>query len=293
MKQQTKAYGYAGIAIFFWSTVASAFKIALRDLDPVQLLFVASAVSFVLLTFINLFRGNLIRNFHYERKNWIRSAFFGFLNPYLYYLVLFKAYSLLPAQVAQPVNMIWPIVLVFLSVPLLNQKIPLRSFIALFISFSGVYLIASEGDPFGFEITEPFGLSLAIGSAFIWSFFWILNLRDRREALEKLLLNFFFATIYAGITVLVAGRTDISTGTGFLAAVYTGCFEMGISFVFWLGALKYSRTTDQVSNLIYLAPFLSLVLIHHLVGEQIHLTTIIGLILIIAGIFYQKFRLKK
>ncbi len=293
MKQQTKAYWYAGIAIFFWSTVASAFKIALRDLDFIQLLFIATLVSFVLLTCINFFRGTLRRSFHYNRENWGHSALFGFLNPYLYYLILFKAYSLLPAQVAQPLNMIWPIILVFLSVPMLQQKIPVRGFIALFISFSGVYLISSEGNPLGFRIQEPFGVSLAIGSAFIWSFFWILNLKDKREALEKLHLNFFFATIYAGITVLVMGRMDIRTGTGFLAALYTGCFEMGISFVFWLGALKYSKTTDKVSNLIYLAPFLSLVLIHHLVGEQIHRTTVLGLILIIAGIFYQKFRLKK
>ena len=40
----------------------------------------------------------------------------------LYYLILLKAYQLLPAQVAQPLNMIWPVILVFLSVPILKQK---------------------------------------------------------------------------------------------------------------------------------------------------------------------------
>ena len=37
-------------------------------------------------------------------------------------------------------------------------------------------------------------------------------------------------------------------------------FEMGITFFFWLKALQLAKTTDKVSNLVYLAPFLSLFL---------------------------------
>jgi drug/metabolite transporter (DMT)-like permease len=40
-----------------------------------------------------------------------QSAITGALNPFGYYLILFKAYSLLPAQLAQPLNMIWPVTL--------------------------------------------------------------------------------------------------------------------------------------------------------------------------------------
>ena len=34
----------------------------------------------------------------------------GFLNPFLYYIILFKAYSLLPAQEALSLNYTWPLV---------------------------------------------------------------------------------------------------------------------------------------------------------------------------------------
>ncbi|NJK98814.1 MAG: EamA family transporter, partial [Bacteroidales bacterium] len=47
----------------------------------------------------------------------------GFLNPLLYYLVLFKAYSLLPAQIAQPLNYTWPLILVILSIIFLSKNI--------------------------------------------------------------------------------------------------------------------------------------------------------------------------
>ena len=39
LSNQKKAYIFAGIAIFFWSTVATAFKISLEHLEPIQLVF--------------------------------------------------------------------------------------------------------------------------------------------------------------------------------------------------------------------------------------------------------------
>ena len=63
---------------------------------------------------------------------------------------------------------------------------------------------------------------------------------------------------------------------------------MGITFVLWLKALQLSKTTAQVSNLVYAAPFLSLFFIHFIVGEEIRLSTVVGLILIISGVVIQQ-----
>ena len=75
---------------------------------------------------------------------------------------------------------------------------------------------------------------------------------------------------------------------GLLGAAYVGLFELGITFLLWLKALKLSKTTAHVTSLIYLVPFLSLVLIWAVVGEQILPSSVIGLILIVAGIVLQK-----
>ena len=63
---------------------------------------------------------------------------------------------------------------------------------------------------------------------------------------------------------------------------------MGITFVIWIKALKYSRTTAQVNNLIYLTPFLSLIVISSVIKERILLSSIIGIMFIIGGIILQK-----
>jgi len=217
----------------------------------------------------------------------------GFLNPFLYYIILFKAYSLLPAQVAQPLNMVWPIVLVFMSIPLLKQKVSTRSFIALFISFTGVYFISSQGDLLKPGNSNPLGIGLALGSSVIWSLFFIYNVRDERDDEVKLFLGFVFATIFIVLTNIITGNIHAPPIKGLAAAIYTGCFEMGITFVFWLKALRISKSASRISIYVYLAPFLSLVFIHIFVGEYIYLTTIMGLVLIITGILVQKLRLKK
>jgi drug/metabolite transporter (DMT)-like permease len=290
MTSQSKAYVLAGIAVFFWATVASAFKIALRHIDFIQLLFIATWTSFIIYLIASLARGKPAGIFNATAKDYLFSALLGFINPFAYYLILFKAYSLLPAQVAQPLNMIWPIVLVFLSIPLLRQKIAGRSFVALFISFAGVYLVSSLGRPFRSGLDEPLGIALAAGSSIIWSFYWILNVRDSRGEVQKLLLSFFFAAIY--ITILFFFASDLKSIdlTGSFMAVYAGTFEMGITFLLWLKALRLTVTTDKISSLVYLAPFFSLILIHIFVGESIYWTTIAGLCLIVGGILVEKIR---
>jgi drug/metabolite transporter (DMT)-like permease len=282
-----KPYFFAGLAILFWATVPTAFKISLGELEIVQMLFLASVTSAAALFIVLVAVGQTGLIFRASPREWISSAVLGLINPFIYYLILLKAYSLLPAQVAQPLNMIWPIILVFLSVPLLKQKIPVRSFVALFISFAGVYIISSQGKIFNPGSSDAKGILLATGSSVFWAFYFIMNMRDRRDEAVKLFLNFFFGSVYLLITMTVLGKWDGFGIKGIAASVYIGLFEMGITFLFWLKALQLAPSTDRVSNLVYLAPFLSLILVHFVLGEKIYLTTPAGLLLIISGIIIQ------
>jgi drug/metabolite transporter (DMT)-like permease len=288
---QTKAYLYAGAAIFFWSTVASAFKVGLQHINFIQFLFIATWTSLFILLIINLFRGSLKQLSSLGRRDLAFSALMGALSPFAYYLVLFKAYEILPAQVAQPLNMVWPIVLVFLSVILLKQKISYKSFIALFVSFIGVYFISSQGEPGKLVFKEPLGVVLAAGSSLIWSLYWIYNVKKDMDEMLQLLLNFFFASLYITLFILFFNDFGHMDMTGTVLAIYAGIFEMGITFILWIKAMKYTSSNDKISNLVYIAPFLSLIFIHYFVGETIYVTSLIGLSLIVLGILIEKLRL--
>jgi drug/metabolite transporter (DMT)-like permease len=293
MDRVKQSYIYAGLAVFFWSTIPTVFKIGLGELDVLTLLTIATFTSTIVL-FIIVIAGKkfeLLRKT--ARKDILVSALLGLINPFIYYIILLQAYKLLPAQVAQPLNMIWPIILVFLSVPVLKQKIPLKSFAALFISFAGVYIISSQGNPLHPGKSDTTGVLLATGSSVFWALYFIFNMKDKRDESVKLFTNFLFASVYLLIAVLIAGNSvSLVSFKGAAASVYVGIFEMGITFYFWLKALQMAATSDKVSNLVYLAPFVSLVFVHFIIKEPVYYTTPAGLLLIIAGIFVQNRRSK-
>ena len=293
MDRTKQSYIYAGLAILFWSTVPTAFKICLGELDILTMLTIASFTS-ALILFVVVSAGKKTHLIRFTtRRELVNSAILGFINPFLYYLILLKAYQLLPAQVAQPLNMIWPIILVFLSVPVLKQKIETKNFVALFISFIGVYIISSQGRLFKPGHSDLTGVLLATGSSVFWAVYFILNVKDKRDEGIKLLLNFTFGSIYLIAMMIITGKWQTIIGLkGAVAAVYIGLFEMGITFLFWLKALRMASTTAKVSNLVYIAPFLSLVFVHFILHEPVYYTTPVGLILIISGIFIQNWRSK-
>jgi drug/metabolite transporter (DMT)-like permease len=71
---------------------------------------------------------------------------------------------------------------------------------------------------------------------------------------------------------------------------YVGLFEMGITFLIWLKALKLAESTASVTSLIYMVPFLSFIVIFFVLGEKILPSTIVGAVFIIGGIVIQKLR---
>jgi len=289
MQKQNKAYFLAIIAVLFWSTVASAFKISLQYLDYFQLLFFSSLVSTLILFLIILSQNKISEICKTNSKDLLKSALMGFLNPFLYYVVLLKAYFLLKAQEAGTLNYVWPVVIVLLSVPLLKQKISVKSLLAILISFAGAVIIGTNGRIFTLEFSNLEGVLLALGSSVIWSLFWIFNLKDHRETLNKLFLNFVFGMIYITLACIIFSEISLPNLKSILGSTYIGLFEMGITYIIWLRALQLTTTTAKISNLIFLSPFISLIIIYFTVGEKIMLSTILGLSLIIGGIVIQKY----
>ncbi len=288
MTRQAKALCYALCTVLLWSTVATAFKLSLRYLSPVELLLYSALVSTLVLAGILVIQGKFGQVFDGNKKDYLLSLLLGALNPFLYYLVLFKAYDLLPAQQAQPLNYTWAITLSLLAVPLLKQKIRWQQWLALLISYCGVVIISTEGHPLSLQFSSRTGVALALVSTVIWALYWIFNTRDRRDPIVALFINFICGLPLIFIYYLLTEPVHLPQLAGLWGAIYVGFFEMGICFVLWLLALKLTDNTARISNLIFLSPFLSLIFIYLLVGEKILASTFIGLILIVAGLLCQR-----
>lgn len=273
-------------AVLAWSTVATAFKLALRDLDTYQLLLVATAVSLLCLTCVLAAQRRLGDLRATASRDRLRALGLGALNPFVYYMVLFVAYDRLPAQVAQPINFTWALTLSWLSIPLLGQKPRARTLWAGVVCYAGVFLIATGGDVAGFRIADPLGVGLALFSTVLWALYWIANTRSRLDPVVGLWWNFAGALPLILVATLVMSDVRMPV-RGALIACYVGAFEMGFTFVLWLTALRLAPVAARVANLIFLAPFLSLLLIHFVLGEHVRGITVAGLALIVGGLLWQ------
>ncbi len=262
-------------------------------MDYLHLLGASSAIAMLFFTTILLFKGDLKVVCKSSKSDVLHSALLGFFNPFLYYLILLKAYSLLSAQLALSLNYIWPISLVLLSIPILKHKIGVKSIACILLSFIGVIVIANKGSFTSIQSPNAWGIFLALSSSIVWALFWIFNTKDKRKATHKLFLNFVFGTIYSIITLAFFGKINIPDFNSLAAAIYIGLIECGLAYIFWLRAMNLSSSTDKIGNLVFLSPFISLFLLHLIIGESIYLSTWIGLSIIVAGILLQKISTKK
>ncbi len=282
-----KALSFALVSVGLWSTVAVSFKFALAELHFIHFLFVAVSTALIISVVSLLASGKWRLWKTLKREQWAVGVLGGFLNPFLYYLMLFKAYAILPAQIAQALNYAWPIMLVLLSVPFLGQKLRWNSFLSLLPGFVGVYFIASEGSPWPLQPAEPWGLVIALLSSVVWAGYWLLNKRVQMDAMVGLTLNFASGwVLILPLLFFVPLPVELSAKAG-LAALYAGVFEMGLTFLIWLKALRFSSRTDKISNYVFLSPFISLFFIHFVLGEHIYFTTLLGLAMIVASVLWK------
>ncbi len=288
--QQKKAYILALAAVFCWSTIATAVKLSLDWASPLLLVCYASTVSLAVLFLSVTAAGKLPQLFALSRRDWLASLFLGALNPFAYYLLLFKAYDMLPAQQCQVINYTWAITMTLLSIPLLQQRVQKIEWLAILIGYSGVLVIATKGAPWTLHFENPSGVLLTLFTTVLWALYWILNTRDKRDPVVGLCANFCCATplVWGYLLLTTDNLPQLFNWQGAAGGVWLGLFEMGLSFLMWLTAMTLTTDTAKIAILIFIAPIPSLLFIRLLLNEPIHPSTIAGLVLILAALAIQR-----
>ena len=275
-------------AVMLWSTVATAFSLSLEYLTPLQLVTLAAVVSwcFFAARLGSPARWASLRATSFKER--ITGLLMGWLNPGLYYLVLFAAYEQLPAQEAMAINDSWGITLALIAAPLLRQRLTPGALLAACISYSGIVVIATRGSPLSLDFAQPLGVGLALLSTLLWSLYWVINTRLSVDPEVNLFLNFSGALPLLLGLLWWSGTPLPVVWQGWAGGLYVGLFEMGLAFVLWMGAMKATTSTLRISSLIFLSPPLSLILIWMIAGEPVKAYTLIGLILILFGLWLQR-----
>ncbi|WP_252179218.1 DMT family transporter [Endozoicomonas sp. 4G] len=288
MSSQTKACLYALTTALMWSTVATAFKLTLDYLDPWQMVFWSVLASTLLLGGFVVAQGKWPQLIQQAKAHFGLYILLGFLNPFLYHVVLFAGYDLLPAQQAQALNYSWPLALTLLAVPLLGNTLSLKDGTCCLMAYLGVVIISTQGELQNLNFSSLPGVLLMLSSTLVWALYWILNARNKGDSLVGLLLCFLFGLPWISVAVFWQSSVWPIPLEGLSGAFYIGLVEMGFAYIFWLKALKLAENTSVISNISYLSPFLSLIFIANVLNESIHPATYVGLAMILAAVILQQ-----
>jgi drug/metabolite transporter (DMT)-like permease len=271
-------------AVLAWSTVATGFKLGLRVLQPLQLLWLGALISLAFFTAMLVATGRWRALRGLDAAAWRRIAGLGLLNPFLYYLILFEAYDRLPAQIAQPLNYTWAIVLAVLAVPILGQPLTRRTLAGIVVSYAGVVVLLAQGRLDGVARVDGFGVVLALASTLVWALYWLANVRLKVDAIALMAGSFAVGAPAVGLACALTEGLPALDARALGYGAWVGLIEMGITFVLWQTAMRRTAHAGRIAQLIFLSPFLSLVLIDRVLGEAVSASSVAGLGLIVAGL---------
>ena len=280
LPRETKAILFGLGAVALWSTVATAFKLGLAFLTPIQMLWLGCLFSlgfFILASFF-------VSLTSLTKSACLRAGLLGLLNPLAYYLILFEAYNRLPAQIAQPLNYTWAITLAILAVPLLKQRLSLKALVGIGVSYVGVVVLVTRGATTGLDTFDVAGITLALLSTLLWSLYWLATIRMNCHPVILMLIGFAVATPIIGVLCWSTDGFPPLTLRALSVGAWVGLFEMGVTFLLWQKALSQTQQVAKIGQLIFLSPFISLLLIDQILGESVHPSAIISLGLIVVGV---------
>ena len=280
-----KTYLYAAAAIFMWSTMPTISKLLLGEMDSYELLCVGSLFATVALLVINLCGGKLAIMKSYGCKDYLKMAAIGLPGVFIYYALYYAGTARMPASQAFIVNYLWPIMSIVFACILLKEKMTARKGIAVAMSFLGVFTVAGD-DLIHFDGGSMLGILFCFGAAVCYGLFTALNKKSSYDKQISMMVAMFMAFLPSLIIVLMRGGSLILAPAQIPGMIWNGVFTMALANLAWALALSCGNTA-KVSNLAYITPFLSLVWTFFILKEPIEPLSVIGLCLIVVGIFIQ------
>lgn len=291
MAEEKISYLYVALAVLLWASTAAVGKLMLKNLNNLQVLFYTSLIASISLLIIVLFQKKFYVIKRYKLKDYWHFAYMGFIGVFLYYVFLFAGLMFAPAQEAFIVNYTWPIWAVIFAMILLKEEINIKKMLAIFLGFMGGYVVVTKGDIFSISIANIKGDLFAFAGAISYGIFSVLGKKHDYERFTSIMFYYAFTFVFITISNLIFSEIPKISLYELAGLTWLGIFTSGLAFVFWFLALKHGDTA-KMSNIVFLTPFLSLVVIYFILGEQILFSSVFGLILIVAGIIIQSYNKK-
>ncbi len=278
-----KYYLSAAVSILCWSTVATITKLMLTSLNSWQVLFVSSFFAGLALLIYNVATKRLSALKGYRLRDYFKTLGACLPATLLYYVFYYTGTSKMPASQAFVVNYLWPIMSVIFACILLKERITPVKLVGILLSFAGVIVVIGK-DLVAFDINTLLGALCCVLGAISYGAFTGLSRKAGYDKSLSLMLSYFTTFVITGAVLLATDSLPHLEGVQVLGLAWNGMATMGLANMMWVLALS-SKDTARISNLAYLTPVLSLVWTAIFLEEKISIFSILGLGVIMLGIF--------
>lgn len=279
-------YILVAFVIIIWGSSPTVARLLLNDISPYTLQTYTSITAIMSSTAILLWNRKVVEAVSLKFKDFRILFLMGLLGTFLYIMFFYLAVERLETQVAYSINYLWPLMTVITSIIILKEGVSIKKLLAIIISFIAVTIIITKGNVGMFATIDFIGVLFGLGAAITYGLFSTLN---RKYKYDPIVANFYF-TLFSLLLNLIRyfsiGDFYVPNIDQLLGIVWMGVFVNAVAFILWLKAIQIGDMS-KIANLIYLTPFVSLVYIYFFLNEAIHITSILGLVIIVFSILWQ------
>lgn len=284
MKFKDSFHPYAMITILFWSLAFVFTRLTLQYFTVYSLSFLRYAAASAALVIVAV----LMKMKLPQKKDvlWFLAA--GAIG-FFYYIIAFnKGVATVTASTGSIVIATVPVITALLARLVYGEKLQIIQWAAIAIEFAGVLVLTLMNG----SISVNKGILWLLSAAVALS---IYNLIQRKltktyTAMQTSAFSIFFGTILLAVFLPGAAReVGRAPGIQLFYVVILGVFSSAVAYVAWSQAFAKAKQTSQVSNYMFVTPFLTSVLGFLIVGEIPDRSTVVGGAIILLGVFVFNF----
>lgn len=286
-RKHLTAYLEVTFAVIVWGASFIATKVALRDLNPVTVVWLRFAIGVVILGAIMAAR----KQFYFPKgKDLLYFAVLGFIG--ITFHQWLQSTGLMTAQASTTAWIIatTPVFMAVLGRIFLGERLGWMQVLGIGLAAAGVLIVVSKG-MLSSLISGNFGTPgdiLILISAPNWAVFSILSRRGLQKHTATLMMFFVmgFGWLATSVLFFTSGNVqDInnltwpsSIGIGFL-----GIFCSGLAYIAWYDGLQ-AIPASQVGAFLYMEPLVAVLAAWSILGEALLPITLVGGAIILIGV---------
>ncbi len=275
---------YAIITIFFWSLSYVFTEFALQYFSPFNLAFIRFLIASVTLLSVAV-----ITKMKVPHTKDIPLLFASGGIGFFYYMIAFNhGQAAVTASTASVVLAIVPVVTALLARFIYHERLKIFQWIAILIEFIGVIVLTMLNGIF----TVNTGIIWLISASLALSIYNLLQrkLTQTYTGLQTSAYSIFSGTLMLAVFAPASMEQLIhAPAIQFIYLAVLGIFSSAVAYLSWAKAFSRAQKTSQVSNYMFITPFLASFFGFLFAGEIPDMATLVGGGIIIAGLMIFNF----